>query len=140
VKAVCLSLILLFMVGVGPGVLADEPGVAGYWHGRAYWHGEFEYLDHYAVDGYFEAQFRFYEGCKVVGTQWLTGTWSMDEVTVRVIITSVDGQPVAPDTDEYRTEELTEQLYRYVSVQTGVSYTSHRVDANFVFQECGLTS
>ena len=136
-----LLLLLLFTVGFAPGALADGSGVVGYWHGRAYWHREFEYFDHYAADGHFDAHFRFYDGCKIVGKQWLTGTWSMpDEGTVRVVITWADGEPTEPYINDYRTEELTEQLYRYTSMRRGVLYTSHRVDANFVFQECGLTS
>jgi hypothetical protein len=142
--AVRVSSLLLLMVGFARGALADGPGLVGYWNGRAYWPAwrqEFEYIDHYAADGYFEARFRFYDGCKVVGKQWLTGTWSTpDDATVRVVVTSVDGEPVEPSTDDYHTWELTEQLYRYISIRTGVPYTSHRVDANFVFRECDLTS
>jgi hypothetical protein len=132
------------MVGFAPGTFAEGPEIIGYWYGRAYWpdwHREFEYIDHYAADGYFEAHFRVYDGCEVVWEQSVAGTWSMpDEATVRVVMTSADGQPAGPQIDDYRTEELTELLFRYTSIQAGVRYTSHRVDANFAFRECGLTS
>jgi hypothetical protein len=64
----------------------------------------------------------------------------LDERTVRVVTTSVNGEPAGPYVYDYRTEELTEQLYRYTSIQRGVLFTSHRVDADFDFRKCDLTS
>jgi hypothetical protein len=143
-RALLIAAISVWSV-LGPAAAgATDNAIVGYWYGRGYQPTlgrDNEFIDHHAPDGKFEVHFRAYEGCKVVEDQSEAGTWAMlDADTVRVTTTSVDGIPAGPYIDDYRTEELTAQFYRYVWIQKGVTYTSQRVDANFKFPDCGLTS
>ena len=130
-------------LGLTAAAAADDSYV-GYWYGQGYQpvlHEDDEFIVHRAPDGTFEIHFRTYKGCAVKEEQREGGTWAaLDANTVRVRTTSINGLPAGPFVDDYRTEELTAESYRYVWVQTGMEYTSRRVDANFTFPECGLTS
>jgi hypothetical protein len=135
--AVCLG-----VAGLSPAARAQS--IEGTWYGRGY-QPDFgrneDFIIHRWPDGRYEATYRYYEGCIVIDEQRQSGTWSMaDANTVRVITNSIEGQKGYWPDDYYRILELTAERYRYLHIPTGVELASRRVDDDFTFPKCGLTS
>ena len=98
----------------------DEPGVMS--------------LIEFKVDGTFREEFRKCEAGKVVGLQYQSGTWSVENGVEHTFTEMINGEATKVE-DTYRVELLTDTQRRIRLEPQGYVFTSLRVSA-FEFPGC----
>ena len=98
----------------------DEPGVMS--------------LIEFKADGTFREEFRKCEAGKVVGLQYQSGTWSVENGVEHTFTEMINGEATKVE-DTYRVELLTDTQRRIRMEPQGYVFTSLRV-SEFEFPDC----
>jgi hypothetical protein len=125
----CLTLLLLTAAAPAPAALT------GIWFGKGQPDDpEIVFIDFFGANGSFIAEFRKYEGCRIVWQQVESGTWRMRGDIQVVRKTSVNGKAIDVE-EEYRVESVTPTELRTRHVPTGFAFLEKRI-ARFEFPNC----
>ena len=133
-RTVALAAALFCMLGV-PAIAGAAPSTIGIWYGE----GQPDdpkvlQLIEFRANGTFVAEFRKYDGCKVLYRQRESGTWTVDGTRKRMITQRIDGQPADFD-DSYTIDRLTQTEQRVRHEPDGFAFDMKRVE-KFEFPTC----
>ena len=131
-RRVALAVALLVLL---PGAAPPAASLTGIWYGKGQPDDpDIVFVDFFGANGSFIAEFRKYEGCRIVWQQVESGTWTMRGEIQVVRKTSVNGEAIDVE-EHYRVESVTPTELRTRHIPTGYAFLERRI-ARFEFPNC----